>query len=164
MNQDLTSDSSIRDIVEDAIKFCQANYNRNEDEIVELLKEDDKEVNTAFRCYIAERIAEYFALHEINVIAAYLFGSLVNEKRTVYCSDIDIILNVDEKRKEYSDLIKKTGNQLTKEIARKIGKPFDKDFNILDVKPVTQEDIDNKRVFACLINSIYDPAYKIYPK
>lgn len=80
-----------------------------------------------------------------------------------YCSDIDIILHVDEKKGGYLDIIKETDYKLVKEIIKRTRRPFPEDFRMLDVKLVTEKDIEKKDVFACLINSVYEPACKIYP-
>lgn len=173
MKRDLSSGSShnsLEEIVEDSIRFCQKITSNNPKKIIQLLKKDDARVNAALRYNLAKRIAEYFLRNGIKVINAYVFGSTIHEGEEVqgkigvgYFSDIDIILYVDKKKEGYINKIKEIDTKLVKEITRKTGRPFPEDFKMLDVKLVTEKDIEKKDVFACLINSVHEPVCKIYP-
>ncbi|KAA3644196.1 MAG: hypothetical protein DWQ07_18990 [Chloroflexi bacterium] len=156
-------------IIEDAVQLANTRQNISlEDEKIDTLL-DRREYLGTFRYGLAKGITEALVENDAGVVAVYSFEPNANPDAETedYLSldgNVDMIALVEKRSAGLVAFTDSLDRALTERINEFSTPVYAKCSSLLDVKFVTQEDVDEGRGFAVLLQSLFSPPMRIWQR
>ncbi len=156
-------DLSIEDSFLGALQFCSMKLSRDVDGVIELLCEEDSLTHSYFRYSLAKHIGEYLGSLSGNFRGIYVHGSAV-KSTSGPGSDIDLIVLIENRRKELGPLLAKLNAELEFQYSQLMGGEYFSGgyADFMDIKLVDREDLEKSRGYGSVLGSLHSAPVKIW--
>jgi len=146
-----------------AIDFCTEKINRDREEAIQLLRQEDSSAHSYFRYGLAHQISRYIGSLSDSFKGIYIHGSSV-ENSSGPASDIDLIISTTKKVEELELLLTTLSGELEFYYNQLLGTKFfgDDYTGFLDVQLVDESDIKSRRGYGAVLTSVHYAPIKIW--
>jgi predicted nucleotidyltransferase len=146
------SKQEIHQMMESALKFCTIRSNRPVDEITKLIVANDLWANSTLRYAIAKEIKKTLSTDPL-VKDLFIYGSVMEDHARL-TSDINLVLHVEDKKKDFEIWFVLVDEGLREEFTKRfnVGKGFT---TLIDCHVVTEEDLNRKAGYAAMMKSMH---------
>jgi predicted nucleotidyltransferase len=146
------SRKAIRQMMESALEFCALRSNQPVTEIRKLIISNNLWANSTLRYALAKEIKKTLSSDPL-VKDLFIYGSVM-EDRARLTSDINLVLHVEDKKRDFEIWFVLVDEGLREECIKRfnVGKGFT---TLLDCHVVTEEDLNRKAGYASMMTSMH---------
>jgi predicted nucleotidyltransferase len=146
-----------------ALTFCAKKLRRPPEEVLQLLARGDSWVHSTFRYALVNQICQYLSRLGTVVRSVYIYGSCM-EDRARPCSDVDIIIWVNEKSDALVLLLERLNYLISDYYRALMGDKAEGMARMLDIHLVDDREVEAREGYGAVLSSPYTSPVRIWSR